>query len=180
MFHRLMEVFAWSQARPRVWARPLLSGSSMREPGGSGIVLHLPHLHLQRVHLGHQAGGGRGHGGGAEGNLRPNQGHLRPLWCHSARPVKKVTYLSAKRLANMNTLSLTPLWTKSTNKKYKLSAFMLDFADCSSRLFDECELFFNVKCIDLLVNNAGVNTMFGWRKCMEVSSTAFSSFWDLP
>ena len=26
-----------------------------------------------------------------------------------------------------------------------------------------------VKCIDLLVNNAGINTNLGWRKCMEVS-----------
>lgn len=41
--------------------------------------------------------------------------------------------------------------------------------DQLKRLFDECELFFNVKCIDLLVNNAGVNTMSGWRKCMEVN-----------
>jgi len=26
-----------------------------------------------------------------------------------------------------------------------------------------------VKCIDLLVNNAGINTNLGWRKCMEVN-----------
>ena len=37
------------------------------------------------------------------------------------------------------------------------------------RLFDECESYFNVPCIDLLVNNAGINTNWGWRKCMEVN-----------
>merc|ERR1712212_282343 len=37
-----------------------------------------------------------------------------------------------------------------------------------SKLFDECEAYFKVDCIDLLVNNAGINTNLGWRKCMEV------------
>jgi len=36
-------------------------------------------------------------------------------------------------------------------------------------LFDETEKFFNVKCIDVLVNNAGVSDKLGWRKCMEVN-----------
>ena len=36
-------------------------------------------------------------------------------------------------------------------------------------LFDETEKFFMVDCIDLLVNNAGVNTNFGWKKCMDVN-----------
>merc|ERR1712226_1805275 len=40
-----------------------------------------------------------------------------------------------------------------------------------TRLFDECESYFNVPCIDLLVNNAGINTNWGWRKCMEVTLT---------
>ena len=31
-------------------------------------------------------------------------------------------------------------------------------------LFDETEKFFAVNCIDMLVNNAGINTNFGWRK----------------
>ena len=38
----------------------------------------------------------------------------------------------------------------------------------SPRLFDECEKYFGVPCVDLLVNNAGINTNWGWRKCMEV------------
>ena len=38
-----------------------------------------------------------------------------------------------------------------------------------SRLFDECEKYFGVSCVDLLVNNAGINTNLGWRKCMEVT-----------
>merc|ERR1711915_916801 len=37
------------------------------------------------------------------------------------------------------------------------------------KLFDECEKYFKVKCVDLLVNNAGINTNFGWKKCMEVN-----------
>ena len=32
------------------------------------------------------------------------------------------------------------------------------------KLFDETEAYFNVNCIDLLVNNAGINTNFGWKK----------------
>lgn len=38
-----------------------------------------------------------------------------------------------------------------------------------TRLFDECEKYFGVPCVDLLVNNAGINTNWGWRKCMEVN-----------
>jgi len=37
------------------------------------------------------------------------------------------------------------------------------------RLFDECEAYFNVPCVDLLVNNAGIGDNLGWRKCMEVN-----------
>ena len=36
-------------------------------------------------------------------------------------------------------------------------------------LFDQAETYFKVNCIDLLVNNAGINTNFGWKKCMEVN-----------
>ena len=36
-------------------------------------------------------------------------------------------------------------------------------------LFDETEKYFKVDCIDMLVNNAGLNTNFGWKKCMEVN-----------
>merc|ERR1711915_23064 len=39
-------------------------------------------------------------------------------------------------------------------------------------LFDKAEEFFNVSCIDVLVNNAGINTNLGWRKCMEVNIMA--------
>ena len=38
-----------------------------------------------------------------------------------------------------------------------------------ANLFNETEKFFNVKYIDVLVNNAGVSDKFGWRKCMEVN-----------
>ena len=37
------------------------------------------------------------------------------------------------------------------------------------RLFDSCESYFGVPCVDLLVNNAGINANLGWRKCMEVN-----------
>jgi len=37
------------------------------------------------------------------------------------------------------------------------------------RVFDECEAYFKVGCIDLLVNNAGINWNLGWRKCLEVN-----------
>ena len=37
------------------------------------------------------------------------------------------------------------------------------------QLFDEAEKFFKVSCVDILANNAGINTNFGWRKCMEVN-----------
>jgi len=50
------------------------------------------------------------------------------------------------------------------------------FAECDVtkaeqfvRVFDECEAYFKVKCIDLLVNNAGINWNFGWQKCLEVN-----------
>ena len=36
-------------------------------------------------------------------------------------------------------------------------------------LFDGAEKHFQVDCVDMLVNNAGINTNFGWRKCMEVN-----------
>ena len=36
-------------------------------------------------------------------------------------------------------------------------------------LFNESEKYFQVDCVDLLVNNAGINTNFGWRKCIEVN-----------
>jgi len=39
-------------------------------------------------------------------------------------------------------------------------------------LFDEAEKFFKVECVDILANNAGINTNFGWRKCMEVNIMA--------
>ena len=36
-----------------------------------------------------------------------------------------------------------------------------------------------MECIDLLVNNAGINTNMGWRKCMEVcfQSTNYSFYY---
>ena len=36
-------------------------------------------------------------------------------------------------------------------------------------LFERAEEFFQVSCVDILANNAGVNTNYGWRKCMEVN-----------
>ena len=36
-------------------------------------------------------------------------------------------------------------------------------------LFDEAEKNFNVECVDVLVNNAGINTIHGWRKCMSIN-----------
>ena len=41
--------------------------------------------------------------------------------------------------------------------------------DQFENLFDQTESYFKVNCIDLLVNNAGINTNFGWKKCMEVN-----------
>jgi len=38
-----------------------------------------------------------------------------------------------------------------------------------SNLLDEAEKFFNVDCIDVLANNAGIFTHLGWRKCLEVN-----------
>jgi len=58
----------------------------------------------------------------------------------------------------------------------KFGAEKVTFVQCDvtkpeqfSKLFDECEAYFKVECIDLLVNNAGINTNWGWRKCMEVN-----------
>ena len=39
-------------------------------------------------------------------------------------------------------------------------------------LFDKAEKYFNVGCVDILGNNAGINTNYGWRKCMEVNIMA--------
>ena len=39
-------------------------------------------------------------------------------------------------------------------------------------LFDKAEEHFKVGCIDILSNNAGINTNYGWRKCMEVNIMA--------
>jgi len=39
-------------------------------------------------------------------------------------------------------------------------------------LFDKAEKYFNVGCVDILANNAGINTNYGWRKCMEVNIMA--------
>merc|ERR1712215_596476 len=39
-------------------------------------------------------------------------------------------------------------------------------------LFDKAEEFFKVSCVDVLVNNAGINTNWGWKKCMEVNIMA--------
>ena len=36
-------------------------------------------------------------------------------------------------------------------------------------LFDKAEKLFNVDCIDILANNAGINCNAGWRKCMTVN-----------
>ena len=36
-------------------------------------------------------------------------------------------------------------------------------------LFDKTEEFFQVACVDLLANNAGINLNHGWRMCMEVN-----------
>ena len=36
-------------------------------------------------------------------------------------------------------------------------------------LFDEAQAFFKVSVVDMLVNNAGINTNLGWKKCMEVN-----------
>jgi len=41
--------------------------------------------------------------------------------------------------------------------------------DDFKNLFDKAEEFFKVSCVDMLVNNAGINTNWGWKKCMEVN-----------
>ena len=38
-----------------------------------------------------------------------------------------------------------------------------------NNLFDFAEDFFKVNCIDMLVNNAGINPTYGWKKCMDVN-----------
>jgi len=38
-----------------------------------------------------------------------------------------------------------------------------------TNLFDKAEEFFQVSCVDLLANNAGINLNHGWRMCMEVN-----------
>ena len=40
------------------------------------------------------------------------------------------------------------------------------------KLFDKAEELFGVDCVDIFVNNAGVNTSVGWKKCMEVNIMA--------
>ena len=37
---------------------------------------------------------------------------------------------------------------------------------------DKAEEFFKVSCDDILVNNAWINTCFGWRNCMAVNIMA--------
>merc|ERR1711935_151452 len=36
-------------------------------------------------------------------------------------------------------------------------------------LLESAEKYFGVECVDVLVNNAGINTNHGWRKCVEVT-----------
>ena len=38
-----------------------------------------------------------------------------------------------------------------------------------ANLFNETEKKFNVACVDVLVNNAGINTKLGWKKCIDVN-----------
>ena len=40
------------------------------------------------------------------------------------------------------------------------------------KLFDKAEELFGVDCVDIFVNNAGVNASVGWKKCMEVNIMA--------
>ena len=44
-----------------------------------------------------------------------------------------------------------------------------------NNLFDEAERFFNVNCIDMLVNNAGIGMHLGWRKCLDVNIVGLMS-----
>ena len=39
-------------------------------------------------------------------------------------------------------------------------------------LFDKAEEFFQVSCVDLLANNAGINVNQGWQRVMEVNIMA--------
>jgi len=39
-------------------------------------------------------------------------------------------------------------------------------------LFDKTEEFFKVDCIDILANNAGINTNLGWKLCMDINIMA--------
>jgi len=41
--------------------------------------------------------------------------------------------------------------------------------DQFSSLLDQAEKYFGVECVDVLVNNAGINMNLGWRKCVEVN-----------
>ena len=36
-------------------------------------------------------------------------------------------------------------------------------------LFDKAEEHFQVGCVDILANNAGINCNYGWRKCMNIN-----------
>ena len=36
-------------------------------------------------------------------------------------------------------------------------------------LFDKAEENFGVGCVDILANNAGINCIYGWRKCMSIN-----------
>jgi len=38
-----------------------------------------------------------------------------------------------------------------------------------SNLLDQAEKFFHVDCVDVLVNNAGIFTHLGWRRCIDVT-----------
>ena len=39
-------------------------------------------------------------------------------------------------------------------------------------LLDKAEEYFNVSCVDIMVNNAGVNVNLGWRICMNINIMA--------
>jgi len=44
--------------------------------------------------------------------------------------------------------------------------------DQFQNLFDKTEEFFKVDCVDILANNAGINTNYGWKKCMDINIMA--------
>ena len=68
---------------------------------------------------------------------------------------------------------------KNTNQlwpKTEVESIMTNQTECRQkmsyllwRLFNSCESYFGVPCVDLLVNNAGINSNLGWRKCMDVN-----------